>query len=142
MKYFIWVCFFSLMSYACKQPPQSNKTMDIENKKWFLVELKGKAFTNSQGEDKKVFLKFNKEIQKIEGFAGCNSFSGVYKLTDSKVSLSEMIATEAYCEEIMPQERAFFKALAEMKTLSTSRDGKKLSLVAENKTILANLKSE
>lgn len=141
MKKLIYAFFLSFIFCSCKKLPQSNTATDIENRKWFLVELNGKAFTNFQ-EDKKVFLKFNKENQKIEGFAGCNSFSGNYKLENQKVFISEMIATEAYCEEIMPQERAFFKALAEMKTYASSKKGDILYLYTENRTVLASLKSE
>ncbi|MCU0437060.1 MAG: META domain-containing protein [Raineya sp.] len=140
MKNLIYVFFLSFIFCGCKQPPKSNKTMDIENKKWFLVELNGKTFSISQ--EGKVFLKFNKEIKKIEGFAGCNSFSGVYNLKNDAVSLSEMISTEAYCEEIMDKERAFFKVLAETKTLSVSKDNKTLFLLNESKNTLAQLKSE
>jgi len=136
----IFALLLSMGWNACKQPAKSNKGMDVENKKWVLIELNSKAFSQPNDVSKLPFLKM--EAGKIGGTGGCNAFSGDYKLKEGNLSLSDMISTERFCEDNMDTERAFFKALAETKSLQVSKDGNNLSLLSENKSILAILKLE
>lgn len=117
--------------------------MAIENQKWVLKTLQGKAFENPKDATKRVFLTLNSQNKKITGSGGCNSFSGDYELKlDGSFKISDMISTEMFCEDRMETERTFFRAIAETQKMSVSKDKKSLHLLSATNTSLAILELE
>ncbi len=60
-------------------------------------------------------------MTKISGFAGCNDYSGPYKLDGSNLTVGPLVSTKKACEQaVMDQEAAFLTALQTPTTVETS----------------------
>ncbi|MBE9490038.1 MAG: META domain-containing protein, partial [Bacteroidetes bacterium] len=54
---------------------------------------------------------------KISGKTNCNSYSGTFSLTNNKIEIGPLSATEMYCEEnVMKVEHSLFEAFSNAKT--------------------------
>jgi heat shock protein HslJ len=83
---------------------------NLVNKYWKLIELMGKEVTYSEDALKEAYISF-KEDGKVNGNAGCNSFSGTYILQNgNRIQFSQMISTKMLCLD-MSIEDAFFQIL-------------------------------
>jgi heat shock protein HslJ len=72
------------------------------------------------------------ESGKVSGFAGCNNFSGTYKVTGLRLEFSGFATTRKACEKsVMDEESKFLNRLASVKTYSISRDGKRLTMLGD-----------
>lgn len=61
-------------------------SVSIENIKWKLVTLMGKDVS-----DKKAFIRFSDEDNKVFGNGSCNNFNGTYQLKEgNQTTLSKM----------------------------------------------------
>jgi len=68
-------------------------SVSIKNIKWKLVTLMGKDVS-----DKKAFIMFSDEDNKVFGHGSCNNFSGTYQLKEgNQITLSKMTATLMAC---------------------------------------------
>jgi heat shock protein HslJ len=140
--FYFWIIVL-FAGFSCKKPSQNSRVMAIENQKWVLKTLQGKAFENPKDATKRVFLTLNSQNKKITGSGGCNSFSGDYELKlDGSFKISDMISTEMFCEDRMETERTFFRAIAETQKMSVSKDKKSLHLLSATNTSLAILELE
>lgn len=88
------------------QPPaQSTALLDT---RWMLVSLHGSAPIG----DREITLSF--EEASVKGSAGCNTYGGSYTISEDRLHLSGVYATEMACMEpvgIMEQEQAYLNAL-------------------------------
>jgi heat shock protein HslJ len=72
------------------------------------------------------------EAGKVSGFAGCNTLSGTYTVSGTRLSFSGFATTRKACEKsVMDAENKFLNQLTSVKTHSISRDGKRLTLLGD-----------
>ncbi|GEQ84698.1 hypothetical protein ULMS_02060 [Patiriisocius marinistellae] len=70
--------------------------------------------TGTPLQSKDMSLSFTALDKMVSGNSGCNTFSGNYSIDVLAISVGQLMATEAYCDEpVMNVERAFMKALKE-----------------------------
>jgi len=81
----------------------------VEGTKWLLVELNGRAISTVDFRAP-VSVVYKKETNTVSGFAGCNSFTGSYKMDGSTIS-STLASTHMFCQETMEMETAFLAVL-------------------------------
>ncbi|MDH3613182.1 MAG: META domain-containing protein [Gammaproteobacteria bacterium] len=90
-------------------------------------------------EDSGMFVLFEVDGS-IKGHGGCNSFFGSLEKSDSGIAVGPLGATRMSCEErVMSRETAFMDAL--QKTRSFEAGAKRLQLLDDEKTLLAELVS-
>jgi heat shock protein HslJ len=88
-------------------PPstQSTRLLDTE---WELISLNGGDLI----EGKSITLRFGETS--LEGSGGCNTYGGSYTVSEDRLSVSGVYATEMACMEpegIMDQEQAYLQLL-------------------------------
>jgi heat shock protein HslJ len=86
-------------------PSQSTRLLDTE---WKPISLNGGDLI----EGKAITLRFGKTS--LEGSAGCNTYGGSYTVSEDRLSVSSVYATEMSCMEpegIMDQEQAYLQLL-------------------------------
>jgi heat shock protein HslJ len=60
---------------------------------------------------------------KVGGSAGCNTYSGTYKVSGSSLTFGPMVSTMMACEQaVMNQEQAYLKALGDTKSYAATAD--------------------
>lgn len=101
---------------------------------WKLTELRGQPVTTPEGQ-KEMYLIIKKDGNLVNGFGGCNSFSGTYTAQEGifRIKFSQMIATLMACAN-MEKEKEFMDVLQQ--TDNYAIKGKALSL---NKAKMAPL---
>lgn len=83
------------------------------NTRWELVEIMGKPVPKSDTTSKTMFITFNGENNRVNGFGGCNNFMGGFELKEgNRISLTQMASTMMACEN-MENEMEFMKMLQE-----------------------------
>lgn len=82
----------------------------LENQRWELIELMGKAVTANPGQ-KPAFVQFNNQNARVNGNASCNNFFGSYELqTGNRISFGQLGSTMMACAD-MQTESAFLQML-------------------------------
>ncbi|WPD23818.1 MAG: META domain-containing protein [Candidatus Electrothrix scaldis] len=82
----------------------------IANNRWYLTELAGKTVT-PESVTNPPFLKVQSGEQLIQGFAGCNNFTGSWLFADNDFVFSRIRSTRMACPLGMEVEDAFLQAL-------------------------------
>lgn len=127
--------FFTACSSSKKQQGR-NDTADmdaLQQKRWVLTRL---ADTTFKAPAREIYFQFRDNNTHINGFAGCNGFSGDVSVAARKISFSGLIATKMYCDN-MPLENRLMNALQQAngyllngETLQLLRDDKPLAWFA------------
>ncbi|MFW6056089.1 MAG: META domain-containing protein [Chloroflexota bacterium] len=100
------LCVAGCSAASAGQPP-------LEDTGWVLQEY-GEPGDLKPVIDSRLPTLFFEAEGEVRGSAGCNTYFGSYTYSaDGQLSIMEMGATEAYCEEegVMEQEEAFLEAL-------------------------------
>ena len=64
--------------------------------RWQLIEINGQPVSK-----KDIYIQFNADVNTVNGFDGCNLFSGGYELKDgNRLSFQKMIATMRACPDM------------------------------------------
>ncbi len=82
----------------------------IADNRWYLLEAGGKM-PKRESLSKPPFLKVQSGEQLIQGFAGCNNFTGSWLFTDNEFVFSRIAATRMACPVGMELEDDFLHAL-------------------------------
>jgi heat shock protein HslJ len=94
-------------------PDESCQKIDVktplQNTYWKLVELKGASVTPHE-DQKEVYLTLRMEGDTVDGFAGCNGFSGRFERNGSLLRFVALKSTLMACP-YLEEEQAFFKVL-------------------------------
>jgi heat shock protein HslJ len=113
---FGWAIIFIVLAGCCvNRSPEVNRpvSLHIEGPKWLLVAVNGVPAIPPAGE-KKPFLMLDATRKVITGYAGCNNFSGDYKIDGASVKFGLLASTRMFCTEPqMSMETGLFKALEE-----------------------------
>jgi heat shock protein HslJ len=110
----VWLLVFLIM--ACRPSNQIGELVGVINERplegtnWLLIELNGKEISTVEYK-RPVSVFYQKEGNKVNGFAGCNSFTGSYKQEGSKVICTPLASTKMFCQETMELETSFLQLL-------------------------------
>jgi heat shock protein HslJ len=94
---------------------------------WTLVELNGEQIDRSAFTKQPPFMDLNLKDATVNGFGGCNEFSGQLSFGYDKITLGPLLATRMYCGEDSKVESLLFELLNKG-FLVYSVDNKKLVL--------------
>ena len=90
---------------ACAVQPAGSAA--LTDRDWRLVELRGSTAVSS---DRHPYIRFNSSESRMEGYGGCNTFSGTYLVSDNSLRIpGPVIMTKRACVqgELNAQEREF-----------------------------------
>jgi uncharacterized lipoprotein YbaY/heat shock protein HslJ len=108
-------------------------TASLEDTYWRLVELGGKPLPASS-DRRDIFLQLLTAAHSLQGFAGCNEFSGTYELAADRLQVVRLETSRRTCRERMEEERAFLGLLGSSPRYEVS--GENLAL-SEGETVRA-----
>jgi len=80
----------------------------LEGKKWILTHLNGQLLKVNSA-DQQPFAMFDASKKTIQGFSGCNSYSGNCELSNNQIKVSLVMSTRKFCEG--SPEADFFRLL-------------------------------
>jgi copper homeostasis protein (lipoprotein) len=89
---------------------EESRITTITDNRWHLLEINGRKL-EADSVKKIPFLKVKSRDSLIEGFAGCNRFSGTWFFTGDRFMFSRTAATRMACPVGMEVEDAFLRAL-------------------------------
>jgi heat shock protein HslJ len=128
-----------LLTVQCKPTQVSKSRSSLENTHWRLSEMNGNPIITLEGSRDVYFMMTTEQGKKqVTGFAGCNSLTGGYTLSDDKLKFV-IATTKMMCPpEQMDVEGFLLKVL----TSATSYriEGDVLELL-EGETALADFKA-
>ncbi|MTF39032.1 copper resistance protein NlpE N-terminal domain-containing protein [Cyanobacterium aponinum UTEX 3221] len=109
--------------YILNKVAQASMTEDsLTDVRWQLTEMMGKPVTKSENQREPIFLIFNSEENRVNGFAGCNNFMGGFELKEgNRLTLKQMASTMMACEN-METEISFLRTLEQVDNY-TIKDG-------------------
>jgi copper homeostasis protein (lipoprotein) len=109
-------------------------TEPLENTYWKLTRLRDEpVFVQEQQREPSLIL--HPENHRVSGSSGCNRLMGSYMLNGKEISFGQFTSTRMACPEGMDTEKAFFEALAQVKTWNVI--GQHLELYDVNGQLLA-----
>jgi heat shock protein HslJ len=98
------------MDEATQKKYTLQKVSDLVEKNWKLIELNGKEITLSE-HSKEPYFTLSVKDSRVNGNGVCNSFNGVYTLTNGNgISISPLASTMMACED-MEIESELFRAM-------------------------------
>jgi heat shock protein HslJ len=106
---------------SSNQSPESRVV--LKNSSWKLEhwERKGSAIKLAP----KTELSLNFQDNQVNGSAGCNSFSGTFKMVNNQLSLGTLQTTQKGCDEVvMNQETQFLAALQSVRRIAADASGR------------------
>lgn len=96
---------------------KTSNSLEFTDVKWKLVNIMGKDVANSE-----AFISFATEDNRVFGNAGCNNFTGTYKLKEGMYfELSPIAATKKMCAD-MSVETPFLKILEKADNYSINQN--------------------
>ncbi|MFO8009731.1 MAG: META domain-containing protein [Dehalococcoidia bacterium] len=91
---------------------------DLKDREWVLVSLGDIHNPRPVLEDTRITMSFSEEGTDatliVQGSAGCNSYSGAFEITEERIVVGPVMATEMAClqpDGVMAQETEFLSAL-------------------------------
>jgi len=105
---------------------------------WKLTRLGGKPVTVAPNQ-REPHMVLRQDQSRVGGFAGCNSFTGTYKLDGNQLSFNGVAATMMACLQGMEQEAEFLKVLDGVRSYRIT--GEHLELLDANGAALAGFEA-
>ena len=119
----------------------SSEASLIENTKWVITTLEGQDISAYTEEGKAIYFTLDSETNRVNGYSGCNTFMGTYKLEEgNRISFSQMGSTRMACPDSKINE-AEILGIFETADNFTITDGK-LSLNKARRSPLAEFKKD
>ena len=91
----------SILLFSCNttKTKKVEKTSEITEKYWKLIEINGQKVTAENATAKEPHLILKSEENRVNGNGGCNSFFGTYELqaNTNRISFSKMGSTRMAC---------------------------------------------
>lgn len=121
-----------------KPDPDENANIRLENRKWILESIRGRALPKVETE---AFINFDKARGGAGGNTSCNVFGGNYTVSGETFRFSQGISTMRACieDERMNVERGFLDGLREANRFEIA--GRKLNLY-RNRVLLLTFRAE
>jgi heat shock protein HslJ len=102
----IFICLILAAAFIYAGCSGSEGTASVKSTKWELTTLMQLSSLNFKG---KPTVEFTAD-GKVAGFGGCNNFGGSYKVSGSKLTVSDIFSTDMACDN-MNVESIFLDAL-------------------------------
>ncbi len=105
-------CFLILVLFSCANSRHAEKEISNLDGTWELLFLQNDESTEALFPTKKPTMVLNTASSLISGSAGCNNYSGSFKVSEKMLDLSApMAATKIMCASGMEGEQAFLTTL-------------------------------
>jgi heat shock protein HslJ len=119
---------------AGKSAEEAVITQDaIFSYKWILTNIHEDGSTRAVTGGK-AFIRFNKQQESAGGNGSCNSFGSTLKTAGNTLSISQIMSTKMYCDDVQSIENSFLGQLPKV-TRYEIKD-KTLQLFAKEKLVL------
>ena len=114
----------------------------IENTKWVITTLEGQNMSGMKHQDGQViYFTLNSEDNRVNGYSGCNTFMGTYKLEEgNRISFSQLGMTKMACPDSEINEAKILSVFETADNFTISGD--KLSLNKAKMAPLAEFKKD
>lgn len=109
-----------------------NKTTDVQNsadsteivnKYWKLITLEGQPVTMADNQAREAYFILKMKDNRVEGFAGCNTFNGTYTLEEgARIRFSKIATTLMACPDVDVNESEFLKVFELANNYSIYKD--------------------
>jgi heat shock protein HslJ len=125
------ICICAYMFFGCDPTDDDSNTdaSDLTAVKWQLQYFATASVNESLIDTTRITILFNKKGA-VEGSDGCNTyFSNYVAADDGNMSISDIAATEMYCESpdgVMDQETKYLNALGEVQSFEIQANTLKL----------------
>lgn len=78
-----------------------NEEVTMQNTRWELVEIMGKPVTKTETQRQGIFITFDGEKNRVNGFGGCNNFMGGFEIKEgNRIKFEQMASTMMACENM------------------------------------------
>lgn len=104
----------------------------LTNTYWKLTSLNSEPYQHSS-KHREPYIQLGKQAGAVNGFSGCNNFTGSFELNDDNISL-QLAATQRACMEGMDTEQALLQALNKVNRYEIAGDS--LVLLDNDSTLL------
>ncbi len=138
-KIFFLALVTMLLSISCKSTKETqtaNKTEQqytlTKETKWILTSFNGKSTQEAGFTERIPFIIIDKEISRINGHSGCNSFNGSIGIDGSSIKTGVLMSTKAFCMNV--PEHELFTSLEEVDSYKI--EGDKLMLMKDSDVLL------
>jgi heat shock protein HslJ len=108
---------------ACTAP-------DLENRRWVLVAYGAPQRLQAVLRGSEISATFDSPQGTVGGSAGCNRYSGSYRMSGSRLSIGRLTHTEMACREpggVMEQEQRYLRLLAAAESYDVVGPGLRIS---------------
>ena len=106
---------------------------ELTGTRWVLEAIKGEPVATA-ADAGPAYLQLNSGDYTVEGYSGCNQFSGSWSMDDERISFGALAMTMRACIDGMDTEQAYMEALKAMD--SHAIDGDILRIYGEGAEIL------
>lgn len=93
--------------------PASKPDASLRGTRWKVIAINSNAYKASAGQ-REAYIRFRNAENNVEGFAGCNNFTGSFEAEFDHIKIGPMAVTAMACINDMGTEQQFLKALEEM----------------------------
>ncbi len=110
------ILLIPLFYISCASSENVNQeiSLPLENTKWILKILNGKKIFTPES-NKEIYIRFSTAGKRVNGYAGCNTFSGTYSKDKNNISIGPLASTEMFCESMMDIENELLKTIGNTK---------------------------
>lgn len=82
----------------------------ITEKYWKLIKLEGREVTMATNQEKEIYFTLKTGENRVQGFAGCNTFNGTYMLEEGwRLRFSPLATTMKSCPDVDVDESELFE---------------------------------
>lgn len=93
---------------------EETEEVSLANTRWELTEIMGKSVTKGENQREAIFIMFDGENKRVNGFGGCNNFMGGFEIKEGNViSFAPLASTMMACEN-MEMEANFMQTLQQV----------------------------
>lgn len=136
-----FVCYLLISLFLTSCAQQSGfDTNDFFGKTWTLTTIDGESPTLPDS-DRLMSIHFEQKTNRVYGYAGCNNYSGQYKIIGKRIKLTKLSTTRMLCRTTAKQESMFISNLENSNSFSLKNEQLQL-LNNENITTLVFRKEQ
>jgi putative lipoprotein len=123
---------------AGENVPPAKPDASLTNTYWKLIELNGQPAALGAG-NRELHMVLTTEGNRVQGFSGCNKFTGNYQRGDNQLHFEPLASTRMACITGMEQEKRFLDALGNIVRYALS--GESLSLYDRQNQLILRFES-
>lgn len=108
-------------SLDSKSASLTQGNVPLEDTYWKLVSLNNKKIKVGDG-DQDLYIQFLYNESRVNGYAGCNNFSGGYETDGANLKFGMMMSTKKMCMETIDQEQEYLLMLSKTESYAIEED--------------------